>query len=239
MSQSTPWNELVPVRASGLYKQVEEQFMALIRSGGLRPGDKLPSERELQDRLQVSRSVLREALRVLEAKGLVVGSQGKGRYLRSLTGLQEEFGANSWILMEKVSLSEIYELRLLIEPAAAKWAALHRTPADLELLDRLLAKMREGERTWHEQDFPFHMALAAASHNQMAVRVLQMHFDVMHRFSPDVYGRLLTEASLAQWTSEHEQVVAAIRAQEPDLAGRLMAQHVQGSYDLLREQSKG
>lgn len=234
MSGRTGWNNLSPVKASGLYKQVEEQFTALIRSGELRPGDRLPSERELQERLQVSRAVLREALRVLEAKGLVVSGQGKGRFLRA-TDPALGGGENPWVSLEKVSLVDIYEVRLLLEPAAASWAALRATPADLAHLDAALDRIRGHERDWHEEDFPFHLAVAAASHNEMTLRILQMQFGLMNQYSPDVYHRLLAEETIEQWAVEHEEIARAVKQGDADRAGRLMYDHVHRAYTLLRE----
>ncbi|MFZ5816891.1 MAG: FadR/GntR family transcriptional regulator [Bacillota bacterium] len=233
--KETGWNSLVPVRSRGLYKQVEDQFIALIGSGQLRPGDKLPSERELQEQLQVSRAVLREALRMLEAKGLIVGSQGKGRYLRAVTASGDQAGAASWTRLEQVSLSDIYEIRLLIEPAGAGWAAVRRTDADLAQMRTLLDRMRQSQRLWHEEDFPFHLAVAAASQNQMAVRILRMQYDLMNKYSQNVYRRLLEEESMDQWVREHEQIVEAIAARDQARAAEWMHQHITRAYTLLQE----
>src|SRR5690625_4824119 len=132
-------NKLKPVVSVNLYKQVEEQLTFLFTSSDLRPGDKIPSERVLQERLGVSRAVLREALRILESKGLIEGKQGKGRFIRADLGIYSR--ESSFHQLEKLTLGEFYEVRMALEPDIAGWAAERATEKDINILVSTLQKI--------------------------------------------------------------------------------------------------
>ena len=97
-----------------LYEEVVKDLYQLIDEEHLKPGDKLPPERELMEQLDVSRNVLREAFRVLESRGVIVSHQGKGRFLRTQSQLSESTESLSKNL-ERCSMMEAYEVRQVLE----------------------------------------------------------------------------------------------------------------------------
>lgn len=170
MSQAPQWEP--PVRADRLSDQVAAQIQALVITDALKPGEKLPSERDLCALLGVSRTVVREAVRVLVVKGLLDVRPGGGTVVRSpdpalvaemMTLLLRTGGSN-------VAFSHVQEVRRLLEVEIAALAAERRTDADLQTIEAQLSAMvaheRDAER-WAQADVAFHAAIAAATHNPL------------------------------------------------------------------------
>jgi len=118
--------------------------MDLIKRSELRPGDKLPLERELAEKLSISRNSLREAFRVLESKGLVKSQAGRGRYVREIRKKGYSNTENIVLSLEKSSILELLEEREIFEVKIAKIAAQRATVEDIELIEQALNKIGEG-----------------------------------------------------------------------------------------------
>ena len=161
-----------------------------ILTGRLKAGDRLPSERELVEMFQASRGSLREALRVLEQKGLIhirVGAGG-GAVVRSLGTRQVSESLGFLIRYEKITLEELTEFRERVEGDAAALAARRATKAELDLLDSALqtarACVKKGESAWEDflrADERFHVAMVTSSHNRIYYSVLKMVQDNIHQ----------------------------------------------------------
>ena len=119
-----------------LYEQVVEDLCLLIDRGDFEPGDQLPSERELIEKLNVSRNVLREAFHVLESRGVIVSHQGKGRFLRerSISGKEKRYDSLSKNL-ECYSMIEAYEVRQALEEKAVELIIRNASEKDIEELE--------------------------------------------------------------------------------------------------------
>jgi len=129
-----------PIRQLRISEEVAEQLKQTIISGHFKPGEKLPSERDLAEEFQVSRVAIREAIRKLEHAGFMVTRQGTtgGAYVIDLTF---EYLTNAFLdlfLADKISIPEMYQVRLLIEPDIARLATLHITPEYAQLLKEAL-----------------------------------------------------------------------------------------------------
>ena len=119
------FREITPVR---LYESVIEQIMNLIKNNKLKPGDKLPPERELAEKLSISRGSLREAFRVLESRGLIKSKPGGGRYIREIRKNGHNSTENIISSLEKSSILELLEAREMFEVKIAKIAAQKPLP---------------------------------------------------------------------------------------------------------------
>jgi GntR family transcriptional regulator, transcriptional repressor for pyruvate dehydrogenase complex len=133
-----------PVKQLRVFEEIVAQLKESILTGRFKPGDKLPTERELVEQFQVSRVAIREALRTLENSGFIVTRQGAngGAYV---TDLNFEFLANAFVdlfLSDKISIPELHRVRLIIEPEIARLAALAVTP---EFTQRLMKAMEAEE----------------------------------------------------------------------------------------------
>ena len=132
------FKEITPVR---LYESAIEQIMDLVKRSELKPGDKLPPERELAERLSISRGSLREAFRVLESRGIIKSKPGGGRYIREIRKNGYSNTENIILSLEKSSILELLEAREIFEVKIAKIAAQRATVEDIKSIEEALNKM--------------------------------------------------------------------------------------------------
>ena len=146
----------------------------IVAEGGLAPGDKLPNELELSQELGVSRTTLREAVRMLVAQGVLEVRRGKGTFVSARVEDIDDFGFTS-LSRVKGQLRDLFELRAIFEPQAARLACVRATEQELaEILtqgERVAARIQAGEdRT--QADLEFHGAIVRATHNAFMMRLL-------------------------------------------------------------------
>lgn len=219
-------SELEPVRKTKVYEEVLEQIQRLIVDGRLKPGDKLPAERELADAFGVSRTSVRDAIRVLELRGLVEARQGDGTVVCDLTPDSLVTPLATLLLRHGTLLGELLDVRKMIEPPLAARAAVHSSPDEVAHLDRILQrqedKIHQGEVPIDE-DSEFHYTIATAARNSVVLKVLDVLMDLLresrHR-SLQVEGRV--QKSLAG----HHRILDAIRRRDPVAAEAAMRQHI-------------
>ena len=152
------FNKIKKVRA---YENVVEQIIRMITSGQIKPGEKLPSERELSAKLDISRSILRESFRVMESLGIIKSVTGSGRYLR-------EADAKVFGLAEGQEHLALYlsfmQARTVIEVGTVTLACINAQEADLDRLKQAAEVTLTAENFFHA-DTAFHIAIASASKN--------------------------------------------------------------------------
>ncbi|MDT6982362.1 FadR/GntR family transcriptional regulator [Streptomyces lusitanus] len=188
-----------------------------IERGAYAIGDKLPSEAELCRGLQVSRPVLREALRALQTMGLTVSRTGKGTFVVADAVQDPTFG--------DYTAGHLMEVRRHVEIPVAGYAARRRTPEDLDRLRDLLERMeRETDTTaWAAMDTLFHLAVAEAAQNPVFRRVIEEIRDALARqsaFLNELGGRRTHS------DREHRAVVEALAAGSEEDAVRAMTHHL-------------
>ncbi len=225
---STVFTQVRPVRASS---DVIHQIRASILSGTFRPGDRLPTEREMAQQFGVSRVTVRDALRALEASGLIrvkVGGQG-GPYVAEpdIALLSDSLSAH--FQLQGTTFQELAEARQALETTAARLAAERASDEDLASLKSAIQgpiRPDYGGAPWTAAiSLDFHTALVAASHNRalltmfMATRALiQEAFDVMHLQQPDM-------ADAAR--SAHTALYEMIARRDAEGAVRVAREHLQ------------
>lgn len=221
------------VRKTKLYEEVVKQIERLILEGGLKPGDKLPPERELSEMFQVSRSSVRDAIRTLELTGLVEPRQGEGTVVCDLSG-DSLAGPLSNVLVHKRELvGELLDVRKMIEPPLAARAATHASPEDIAYLEDILRRQKEkvlrGELAI-EEDSEFHYTIAMASKNSVVMKVLDVLMDLLRKSrerSLQVEGRL--QKSLAG----HRRIFGAIKRRDAAAAEAAMRQHLKEIEEII------
>jgi DNA-binding FadR family transcriptional regulator len=205
------------------------QIRRAILSGQYRPGDRLPTEREMAQQFGVSRVTVRDALRALEANGLVrvkVGGQG-GPYVSEpdIALLSDSFGTH--LQLRGTTFEELAEARQALETTAAVLAARRATSDDLTALKAALQGPIQPPQSSNtaSTSLDFHTALVIAAHNRAllamfrATRALiQQAFDTLHAQQPD-----MAEAA----RRAHTELYAAITEQDPDRAAGLMRAHLE------------
>jgi len=215
-------------RPRRLSQQIAAQLCQLIREGHYRPGDRLPAERDLAEQLQVSRASLREALRGLEIAGIVESHHGGGTYVRN--GFVQGLISPLALVLEASGdlIGDLWEVRLIVEPDVAALAALRATPTDMATLEEVLRQQAEDldhpvPQRAPNLDRQFHVALAQASGNEVAVQVIQLINRVLQE------GRRHYHASPQRHLRAyqmHQEILDAVRARQPDEARDKMLQHL-------------
>ncbi len=216
-----------------IFEDVVEQIQEAIISGKLAVGDRLPPERELREMLKTSRSTIREALRVLEQKGLIeikLGTGG-GAVVRSVSADQVTESLDLLIRSQKVSLDHLAEFRRQIEGDAAALAAVRAKPEDLDRLRQLLEQARKCVAAGQDAvddfllaDKNVHLDFARITCNPIYISVLKtIHANINRYFERflrmDVRGMQENLADL-------EAIVDAVVKGRPELARKLSRQHV-------------
>jgi GntR family transcriptional repressor for pyruvate dehydrogenase complex len=213
---------------------VFERMHRAIKSGAYQPDERLPTEHDLAIEFEVSRPIIREALRRLREQGLIYSRRGAGSFVRAL-GMKEPLGFGQ--LENVADLLNCYEFRLTLEPAAASAAASRHTAESLAAIRQALELMRDAtNRQSHrvDADFEFHLAIARAARNSYfstAMEALKEHIAVGMTFHGASVKR--DSAGLARVFSEHEAIAQAIATGDGPQAGRLMHAHLTGSRERL------
>ncbi len=227
-------NDFEIVRRNKVYEEVAKQIERLIFKK-LRPGDKLPSERELAEMLQVSRSSIRDAIRGLELMGLVEPRQGAGTIVREASpeSLVNPF-ANALKHRQEL-VSELLDFRKMLEPPLAARAATNASPDEIsemeEILQRQEATLSRGEASIAE-DAEFHYSVALASGNSVVLKVLDILMDLLRETrerSLQVSGR--PQKSLAG----HRRILAAIKRHDGEAAKAAMRRHIEDVEEIVLE----
>ena len=225
-------SEFETVRRDKVYEGVAKQIERLILKK-LRPGDKLPSERELAEMLDVSRSSIRDAIRSLELMGMVEPRQGAGTIVRELSSESMVNPIASAIKRKEDLIAELLDFRKMLEPSLAARAALRASPDEIsemeEILERQDKKLRAGESAIAE-DSEFHYAIALASGNTVVLKVLDTLMDLLRdsrERSLQIEGR--PEKSLAG----HRRVLSAIRRHSSEAARAAMLQHIEKVEEIV------
>jgi GntR family transcriptional repressor for pyruvate dehydrogenase complex len=217
---------LEPIARRNTYQLLAEAISAAISEGRLAPGQRLPSERELGATYSVGRSSTREAVRVLESQGLVQ-ADGKGGYLvmESSNLLRQAVGL--LVELERVEVSELFEVRKTLEIESASLAALGRSADDLDIMARFLGEMEEGladAARYNSADIGFHTAIAAATGNRLTVRLMDAIRDAMSRtFAVAFHLPGNPELSL----EEHRAIARALTERDPGAARTQMRHHLE------------
>ncbi len=222
------------------YEYVIEQIKEMIASGELKDGEKIPSERELAERFEVSRVPIREALKILEFMGILDSSRGDGTYLRSLSAEEAIRMVDFAVTASGETMIELLELRMNLEGFAAYHAARRRTKEDLEKIYQTIRDMREAKKTNPESEeeintlrdisHNFHREVVRAAHNKVLLSVYENLYellDISRQFTIDTSG-ISYNSILA-----HEALYHRIAQQDAEGARRVMLEHLQDVHDKL------
>jgi GntR family transcriptional repressor for pyruvate dehydrogenase complex len=218
--------DLSGIKREKVYKDVVEQIQLLIIDGKLRAGDKLPSERELANRLKISRASLREALRVLENNELLEIRHGEGIFIKK--GVIEFPRKTPLSILEtkKKVILDLFETRKIIEPGIASLAALRAGPKEIRKIKHTLKlageKVEKGEAIY-KQDTGFHLAVAQATGNDVLLRSMSNLLDLLK----EIREALLYLPKIPVKSLEgHREILEAIKQGDSRLAEASMLAHL-------------
>jgi GntR family transcriptional repressor for pyruvate dehydrogenase complex len=210
-------------RQDRLSIQVAEQIEEMILSQRIKIEDRLPPERELCNQFGVSRTVIREAMRILEAKGLLVSQGGSGTYVTALDTHDLSSSIGNYLVMQgdSVSYGKIMQVRKALEPQIAAIAAEQASPESIEILDTILKEMQKEINNTDEfanYDVQFHVELARATQNELFVALLSSFLDALYEV---VLVSNLSDPN--EWTLNlHRAIYENVKAKNPKAAADAM-----------------
>jgi GntR family transcriptional repressor for pyruvate dehydrogenase complex len=215
----------IPIKNTRLSEEIIKQIAQLVEDGDITLNQRFPSERDLQERWQVSRPVLREAFRVLEMQGVVESRQGGGRYLRSTRILDPSRLRSSQLEASRDVLLRIWEAREAVETKICELAAMRATEEQIAAIERpLLIIATEPPEALAELDLngEFHAAIAAAAANP----ILEEMIERLLRTSKQVgFKSIVGVQDWAALQGEHQPIFEAIRDRKPEAARLAMINH--------------
>ncbi|MGW5699683.1 FadR/GntR family transcriptional regulator [Amycolatopsis japonica] len=225
---------VAPVRA---YQRVVEQIEEAVFSGRIKPGDRLPSERELMVQFDVGRSTVREALRVLQAAEMIRSRPGDPRGPEVLAASPAALHRSMHRLAraDHLGLSELLQFRMVLDGSAHLLAAQLRTEGHLAELDAALEAMRagvsKGFAEFSHADVAFHEAIARATGNPLLVISGEVVRGVVLELIEDKLEHADDRTALMRnWLTHHEEVLGAIRDSDGERASRLAKQALYDNY---------
>ena len=233
--------EMKPNTRTSLSDGIVEQVVDLISRDVLKPGDRLPSERELCKRLGVGRSSLREALRSLAVMGIIDGRVGDGTFVSNSNKRYLEKTLQWGLLLDRKRVQDLIETRLMLESQTAFLAAQRVTSENIEAIEETLRGMEASiaqPDKYLEFDLQFHLTIARSTQNSILYSLLSMIRGYLQEWikgslaEPSTDG---TDTRARLSLLEHQKILDAVRRGEADQAQQAMTEHIlSSSVDLQR-----
>jgi GntR family transcriptional repressor for pyruvate dehydrogenase complex len=219
-------SKIKPIVKTSISDDIVDQILSLIAKGDLKPGQRLPSERELCKDFGAGRSSLREALRCLSIVGVLNARVGEGTSVAPNGGKFLGKIVEWRIMTERHDIEDLMQVRIALESVAAASVARQGNEEDFSRLELLLIKMeaaRNNEKRFAALDLEFHVSLAAASKNFLIFDLISMIRGQMEKTLSRV---LLVPNALPLSLKEHISIVNAITRRDPDAASKAMQHHL-------------
>lgn len=223
------------------YELAAEQILQLITEARLQPGDRMPTEHELASRVGTSRTVVREAIKILSAIGRVNVQKGRGLYVADGEGMlgSSRWGA-SFLPTDLDHVYMLFEFRRVQETSASSLAATRATPAELRAIETAAQLCEQGHLTaqaalFERGDDDFHLGIAAASHNPFLVAAVREARRLQRQSSTiGMHGAIGSHA--AEAITEHAAIYQAIRDGDPQAAAEAAGVHLDKTLDDYRRE---
>jgi GntR family transcriptional repressor for pyruvate dehydrogenase complex len=222
--------ELRPIKTRKIYEEVIAQIKDLMLKGKIKPGDKLPIEKDLAESMQVSKASVREALRALEMMGIIEIRLGEGTYIRDIWEQPVIQSLALALTFEQQSFTEIYEIRKIIETACAELAATRHTQEDIKKMNECLVIMGQEMVNNHlgdKADTLFHYVVAEASKNGVLLRLMNTVSGSIFQTVKTARATLYRDKETAQKLLEqHGEIFEAIKIGDAPTAQSKMHYHL-------------
>ena len=218
----------------GLADRVVQEIQTLIIEGQLEPGMKLPPERDLAEQIGVSRTVIREAVRILVTKGLLETKPGIGTIVREVTSDQISESLNLLLKTKNVSIEHLHQVRSILEVEIAGLAADQATQEEIAILQQIMIEMEQvkNEPTkFVGKDNDFHRGLAQTTHNPLLILLLDSIRDLMQEVRlrvyqhPDIFDNVIPD---------HYKILEQVSAKNSTGARQAMQEHLDHAQMLQR-----
>ena len=220
-------SDVEAIHKTKVYEKIAVQIQRLICDGALKPGEKLPPERELAGMFHVSRGSLRDAVRALEVTGFVEARHGEGTVVRVPSADALINPLTTLLLHRREFVGELLEFRAMIEPVLARKAAKQAGSEVVQHLEEVIRRQQEkvdrGELAI-EEDTEFHNTIAHAAKNGVVLRVLDVFMDLLKESREQT---LQVEGRLQKSLEGHRQILHAIQRRDPIAAETAMRRHIE------------
>ncbi len=232
-----------PIKTKRVYAEIVDQIQGLINEGTLKPGDKLISERELAEKLEVSRASIREAYSALESMGILESRAGGGTFIRAVSSEDIIKPLALLLMMDKESNFDIMEVRKILEAESAYIAAERAGEENIlkmkEHLEGMEEDIREG-KIGEVSDVNFHFAIAESTQNTIFVRLMSTISDlVMHSMKKSRETMYFKPGNDDKLFKQHKAIFEAIAARDSKLARKNMCEHLDFVSDEIFSIEKG
>lgn len=233
--------EFKSIKTSKVSESIVEQLEEMILNGALKAGDKLPPERELAQQLEVSRPSLREALVIMEAKGLLQVRRGGGTYVCDVVAQTVTDPLVHLLKRRAESTFDVLELRLALEEVAAHFAALRASDTDRNVLHQRWEALEVSYENYDlaanaDADVEFHMAIADASHNVALALVMRGLFNLLRTTIRDNLEKIYAEpGSIDLIRNQHRKVLDAVVSGQPEAAREASHTHLAFVQETMRQ----
>ena len=213
------------VKHTKVSDDIVHQVKTLISEGKLKPGDRLPPERDLVKEFGVSRPSLREALNTLAAMGFLE-VKGKRTFIKSVASESMQNPLSLLIKTDTQKIFDLIEVRKALEAWGAFLAAQRATGEDIKRLENILEEMRnafEQGRSWEKQDADFHLGIAQATHNTIQIHIMSTIYDLLRESMVRVFK---DRSKVKKLLDHHHRMFSAIKNHSPDKARERTLEHL-------------
>lgn len=244
MTATPPPVSFEPIQTRRTFEEICDRIRARLTSGQLKPGDKLPPERELAQQLGVGRNALREALRSLEIAGILELRKGVkgGAFIRSGDTARMDAVMQDMFSLGSITLAELAEARMHVQDLVVRLACERATESDFAALEVNIDRTEEmsaGGRYLDrvECSREFYRLLGAATHNAVLAMMVQSVTEILMQF---VYARVANGGKpQPRLVQKRREFLQALRARDGDRATRLMRAHLEATHRMLQESLGG
>lgn len=214
------------VSREGLAEQVVEQLQALVVDRHLRSGDRLPGERELCEQFGVSRTVIREATRILAQRGIVTIKPGRGTFVSLPDQTNIALAIELYARARRIPLHRVVQVRQALEPEIARIAATHITAAQIDRLaqcSEIMDRSLDDPAAYNAADQEFHSTLAEATGNELFTALTSVIVNLAQRARRAMFA---VAGAPARGQEYHKLILTRLRARDPEGAHAAMLEHL-------------
>lgn len=220
----------VPIAQKKISEEIVDQLKSLIFAGQLKPGQRLPSERDLAKILNVSRVSLREALNTLQGMGLLEIQRGNRTFVRPITTLSINDPLVSFSKSSSSNMMQVFELRKYLEVGSISLASERAKSHEIEKLEKVLKEMKDDlkeNRLGAKADLVFHTILAEATHNQAYFHTMSTIYNLTQEELRIAWGKVFRKKEKRrQLLSQHQDIFFAVRERNPQRAAHAALKHL-------------
>jgi len=230
-----------PIKPKRISDQVFDQIRELIYRGTLKPGEKMMTERELAQAMNVSRTTIRDAIQRLVTMGLIIQKQGQGTFVKAIDDTLTTPLARAMEAQE-ASLDDLLEVRLGLECNAATLAAQRADETDITALNQSISEMEEevnSGRLGTEADTAFHMAVAYAAKNPLHILIMRNFYDYLfHGIGENLACLYQEPENIQKILRQHKNILSSIKARDPFQANTAMKEHIGYVIEFFKDRTE-